>query len=78
MYGKDKDGNYPLLEAIKIETTLLFNSFMNISYRNEYEKNKEINYLLLEDINKINTEIVKLLIEYANENNIILELNEKK
>jgi len=41
------------------------------------KKDRNGNYVLLKAINKKNIEIIKLLIEYANENNIILDLNEK-
>jgi len=41
------------------------------------EKNKDGNYPLLKAIFENNIEIVQLLIEYANQHQIILELNEK-
>jgi len=69
---KIKNGNYPFLEAVNIKN---YELGLNILYKN----NKEMYFhnLFLKLINKVNFEAVKLLIEYANKNNIILELNAK-
>jgi len=42
------------------------------------EKNQDGSYPLLEAIYNNNIEIVQLLIEYANQHQIILKLNEKR
>ncbi|KAL6631931.1 hypothetical protein U3516DRAFT_887388 [Neocallimastix sp. 'constans'] len=41
------------------------------------EKDKDGHYILLEASKNHNSEMIKLLIDYANNNNIILEMNEK-
>ncbi|OUM60490.1 hypothetical protein PIROE2DRAFT_13728 [Piromyces sp. E2] len=79
-----EDGKSPVLWACfedVIETVQLFIQYAkkkkNISLKLN-EKDNDGNYSILEACTRNNIEIVKLLIEYAEENNIILELNEKE
>eukprot|EP00833_Pecoramyces_ruminatium_P002493 jgi/Orpsp1_1/1176525/evm.model.c7180000057939.1 len=79
---KNKDGDYPLLQAISLNNFEIVRLLLN--YGNSHnitvelnEKNKDGEYPILLAIFNNNIEIVKSLINYSDENNIFLELNVK-
>jgi len=82
--GKDKNGNYPLLNAIqnfnyKEIVDLLFEyAATNNIILQLNEKNAKGEYPLLSAVSKNDPELVSQLIDYAEKNNIILNLNKKE
>ncbi|KAL6590801.1 ankyrin [Neocallimastix sp. 'constans'] len=80
--AKNKNGNYPLLEAIRRGKPDLVKQIMLYADRHEIaliinHKDADRNYPLLEAIEQNNIEIVHWLVEYANDHDINLNLNKK-